>query len=107
MVYIPVGEFKYGHAEDSKTALGRKFFLKAYLIDRYEMQRGEYKKFKPDFEVSRGKGKFPVTQGTVCRSEGVLRMGRQTSADGAGMGKSGAWARRRQVAVGEISAASQ
>ena len=60
MVYIPEGEFKYGHAEDSKTALGRKVFLKAYLIDRYELQRGEYKKFKPDFEVSQGKEKFPV-----------------------------------------------
>ena len=61
MVYIPAGEFRYGHAEDSKTALGRKVFLKAYLIDRYEMQRGEYKKFKPDFKVSPGKETFPVS----------------------------------------------
>ncbi len=61
MVYIPAGEFKYGHAEDPKTALGRKVFLKAYLIDRYEMQRGEYKKFKPDFEVSSRKEKYPVS----------------------------------------------
>ena len=61
MVYIPAGEFKYGHAKDPKTALGRKVFLKAYLIDRYEMQRGEYKKFKPGFKVSPGKEKFPVT----------------------------------------------
>lgn len=60
MVYIPAGDFKYGHAEDPKTALGRKVFLKAYLIDRYEMQRGEYKKIKPDFLVSPGKEKFPV-----------------------------------------------
>ncbi|MEE8269633.1 MAG: SUMF1/EgtB/PvdO family nonheme iron enzyme [Nitrospinaceae bacterium] len=61
MVYIPEGEFTYGHAEDPKTALGRKVFLKAYLIDRYEMQRGEYKKFKTDFEITPGKEKFPVT----------------------------------------------
>ncbi len=60
MVYIPAGKFKYGHAEDPKTALGKKVFLKAYLIDRYEMQRGEYKKLKPDFKVSPGKEKFPV-----------------------------------------------
>ncbi|MDH3256482.1 MAG: hypothetical protein OEM27_02595, partial [Nitrospinota bacterium] len=60
MVYIPAGEFKYGHAEDPKTALGIKVFLKAYFIDRYEMSRGEYAKFKPDFKVSAGKEKFPV-----------------------------------------------
>lgn len=61
MVYIPAGEFKYGYSEDPKTALGRKVSLKAYLIDRYEMQRGEYKKTNPDFEVTQGKEKFPVT----------------------------------------------
>jgi formylglycine-generating enzyme required for sulfatase activity len=60
MVYIPAGEFKYGHAEDPKTALGRKVFLKAYLIDRYELQRGEYKKFNPTFQVAAGKENFPV-----------------------------------------------
>lgn len=60
MVYIPEGKFTYGHAEDPKTALGRKVFLKEYLIDRYELSRGEYKKFKPEFELSPGKEKFPV-----------------------------------------------
>ena len=60
MVYIPEGAFTYGHAEDPKTALGRKVFLKAYLIDKYELSRGEYKKFKPEFEVSPGKERFPV-----------------------------------------------
>ena len=61
MVYIPAGEFKFGHVEDPKTALGRKVFLKAYLVDRYEMQRGEYRKLIPNFQVEEGKGKFPVT----------------------------------------------
>ena len=61
MVYIPEGEFRFGHAEDPKTALGRKVFLKAYLIDRYELRRGEYKKFDPKFEVDPGKEGFPVT----------------------------------------------
>ena len=61
MVYIPEGEFRFGHAEDPKTALGRKVFLKAYLIDQYEMRRGEYKKFNPNFEVDPGKEGFPVT----------------------------------------------
>lgn len=60
MVYIPGGEFKFGHAEDPKTALGRKVDLKAYLIDRFEVSRGNYQKFKPDFEISPGKEQFPV-----------------------------------------------
>jgi formylglycine-generating enzyme required for sulfatase activity len=69
MVYIPAGEFKYGHAEDPKTALGRKVFLKAYLIDRYEMQRGEYNKFKLDFAVSPAKEKFPATWVTFAEAK--------------------------------------
>jgi formylglycine-generating enzyme required for sulfatase activity len=61
MVYIPEGEFTYGHAEDPKTALGKKIELKAFLIDRYETQRGDYWKFRSDYHVSPGKEKFPVT----------------------------------------------
>jgi len=61
MVYIPPGDFTYGHADDPKTALGRKVMLKAYLIDRYEMPRGEYQKIHPDFEVGPGKENLPVT----------------------------------------------
>lgn len=61
MVYIPEGEFTYGHAEDPKTALGKRIALKAFLIDRYEMQRGDYRKFKPDYQFTPGKEKFPVT----------------------------------------------
>ena len=76
MVYIPEGEFIYGHADDPKTALGRKVFLKAYLIDRYELQRGEYKKINPNFQVAEGKGKFPIAWITFkearvyCKSAG-------------------------------------
>ena len=69
MVYIPAGEFKFGHADDLKTALGKNFFLKAYLIDRYELQRGEFKKFKSDFAVSQGKEKFPVTWVTFAEAK--------------------------------------
>jgi formylglycine-generating enzyme required for sulfatase activity len=69
MVYIPAGEFKYGHAEDPKTALGRKVVLKAYLIDRYEIQRGEYKTFRPDYEVIPGKEKFPITLVTFAEAK--------------------------------------
>ncbi len=64
MVYIPQGEFVYGHAEDPKTELGKKIHLKAYLIDRYELSRGAYKKFKPMYKVVSGKEKFPVVNVT-------------------------------------------
>ncbi|MDH5763887.1 MAG: formylglycine-generating enzyme family protein [Nitrospinota bacterium] len=76
MVYIPEGEFIYGHAEDPKTALGQKVFLNAYLIDRYELSRGEYKKFRADVPIAPGKKKLPVTlvafeeAREYCRSEG-------------------------------------
>jgi formylglycine-generating enzyme required for sulfatase activity len=74
MVYIPDGEFKFGHVEDPKTALGRKVFLKAYLMDRYEMQRGEYKKFIPDFQVEEGKEKFPVTWVSFSEAQSYCEM---------------------------------
>lgn len=61
MVYIPEGEFRYGHPEDPKTALGKKVSLKAYLIDRYELSRGQYKKLHPKFNLTPGKEDFPVT----------------------------------------------
>ena len=76
MVYIPEGEFTYGHAEDPKTALGKKIVLKAFLIDRFETQRGAYRNLKPDYPVSPGKEKLPVTlvtfeeARTYCQSAG-------------------------------------
>ena len=69
MAYIPEGKFQYGHPEDPKTALGKNIFLKAYLIDRFEMQRGEYKKLKPGFEFTPGKEKFPVTLVTFAEAK--------------------------------------
>ena len=69
MAYIPEGNFKYGHPEDSKTALGKKIFLKAYLIDHFEMQRGEYKKLIPKFQFTAGKEKFPVALVTFAEAK--------------------------------------
>lgn len=60
MIYIPEGEFTYGHPDDPQTALGEKIFLKAYFIDRYELSRGEYRKRVPEYSVTPGKEKFPV-----------------------------------------------
>ena len=57
MVYIPEGEFIMGHPEDPKTVLGKKVFLKAFLIDRYEVARGDYRMHQPDYAVFPGKEK--------------------------------------------------
>ena len=75
-MYIPEGKFTYGHAEDPHTALGKEIFLKAFLIDRYELSRGEYKKWNPGFQFTPGKEDFPVAWVTfdeaqaTCRSAG-------------------------------------
>ena len=69
MVYIPQGEFIMGHAEDPKTVLGKKVFLKAFLIDRYEVARGDYRTQRPDYSVFPGKEKYPVTLATFFEAE--------------------------------------
>ena len=61
MVYIPEGEFIMGHKEDPKTLLGKKVFLKAFLIDRFEVARGDYRAHQPDYAVFPGKENYPVT----------------------------------------------
>lgn len=69
MVYIPEGEFVYGHPDAPKTALGKKIRLPAYLIDRTELPRGDYSKFRSDYYVRPGKENFPVTHVTFEEAE--------------------------------------
>jgi len=60
MVYIPEGEFIFGHREDPRTELGKKVNLPAFLIDRYEVTRGQYKKVHPEFRYTGGMEFFPM-----------------------------------------------
>lgn len=73
MVYIPAGEFTFGDAGDPKTELGRRVHLPAYLIDRYELSRGEYGKRVKDFRSAPGKENFPVTHVTFAEAEAYCR----------------------------------
>ena len=73
MVYIPAGEFKFGHAEDPKTELGKKVALPAFFMDRYEFSRGEYGKVHQNWKVIPGKEKFPVTHVTFTEAEATCQ----------------------------------
>lgn len=73
MVYIPAGEFIMGHAEAPKTELGQKVFLKAFLIDRYEVARGDYRTQNPGYAVFPGKENYPVTLATFFEAEQYCR----------------------------------
>ncbi|MGP0566977.1 MULTISPECIES: formylglycine-generating enzyme family protein [unclassified Nitrospina] len=59
MVYIPEGEFVFGDPSDPKTALGKRVKLPAYLIDRYEVTRGEYSRFDSSYKVDSSRAKLP------------------------------------------------
>jgi len=73
MVYIPAGEFIMGHAEAPKTELGQKVFLKAFLIDRYEVARGDYRTQSPGYAVFPGKENYPVTLATFFEAKEYCR----------------------------------
>ena len=61
MVYIPAGEFIMGHKEEPRTRLGETVVSDAYLIDRYEVSREQYKKFQPQQTFSPKSALHPVT----------------------------------------------
>ncbi len=69
MVYIPAGEFIMGDPKDSKTRGGKKVSLPAYFIDRYEVSRLSYRKFKPGSQDSGGREKFPVAHVDYSEAE--------------------------------------
>ncbi|MFQ5451098.1 MAG: formylglycine-generating enzyme family protein [Nitrospinaceae bacterium] len=73
MVYIPAGEFIMGHKDDPNTLGGRKVMTPAYLIDRYEVTRAQYKMFRPEYEYRSPKAQFPVPLVTYQEAEAFCR----------------------------------
>lgn len=69
MVYIPEGEFIMGTPDDERTLAGQKVFLKAYLIDRYEVSHKKFAEKFPDHTFSEKKAAFPVTQVNFFQAE--------------------------------------
>ncbi len=61
MVYIPAGDFIMGHEEEPRTQLGKTVSSNAYLIDRFEVSREQYKKFQPKHTFPPKSALYPVT----------------------------------------------
>ena len=61
MVYIPAGEFIMGHKEEPRTRLGITVQSHAYLIDRFEVSRERYKKFRVEHSFQPKSATYPVT----------------------------------------------
>lgn len=73
MVYIPEGDFIFGDPSAPKTALGKTVHLAAYLIDRYEVSRGDYSRFDPHYSIDESMAKFPVTHVTYYEAEAFCK----------------------------------
>ena len=69
MVYIPSGEFIMGHPDEPKTRKGQKVSIDAFLIERFEVTREQFKLFKPDYSFHPKKAKFPVSMVTFAQAQ--------------------------------------
>ena len=73
MVYIPQGEFIMGDPEQSRTRKGKKVHLKAFLIDRFEVSRGQFKKFQPERSIHPKKEKLPISHVDFFEAESYCK----------------------------------
>jgi sulfatase modifying factor 1 len=65
LMLIPAGEFLMGSVDSDKDAQSNEkpqhtVYLDAFYISRYPMTNAEYKKFKSDWNIPRGKENHPV-----------------------------------------------
>ena len=75
MVYIPGGEFIMGDPDEPRTLKGKKVQQKAFLIDRFEVSFGLFKKFQPTRSTHPKKEKFPVTHVDFFESKAYFALG--------------------------------
>lgn len=61
MVYIPEGEFIMGHPDEPTTQGGKLVRLNAFLIDRFEVTREQFKSFKPEYTHHPQTARLPVS----------------------------------------------
>jgi len=73
MVYIPVGDFIMGHPDDSETEKGKVVTLEAFFIDRFEVTRGQFSTFNPDYSFHPQKARFPVSMVTFEQAQGYCK----------------------------------
>ena len=69
MVYIPVGDFIMGHPDDSETEKGKVVTLEAFFIDQFEVTRGQFSAFNPDYSFHPQKARFPVAMGDLEQAQ--------------------------------------
>ena len=102
MIYIPEGGFVMGHADDPRSEGGSKVVTDAFFIDRYEVSRGAFQKFRPEARGFRKESPASRRARHVCGSSGVLQFCGQASAERSGMGKGGAGCGRSPVALESV-----
>ena len=73
MVYIPSGDFIMGHPDKPKTNKGKKVPLEAFLIDRFEVTREQFKTFKKDYNFHAKQGQLPVSMVTYATASDYCR----------------------------------
>jgi formylglycine-generating enzyme required for sulfatase activity len=69
MIYIPAGKFIMGDAEESTTIGGKPVMTGAYLIDKYEVNHEEYKKFLPQHSFNQKKASWPIAHVNYSEAE--------------------------------------
>tara|TARA_B100000686_G_C16760864_1_gene958591 strand:+ start:646 stop:1371 length:726 start_codon:yes stop_codon:yes gene_type:complete len=69
MAYIPEGEFIMGDPDEPTTLGGKKVFMRAFLIDRFETNREKYNTFQPNHQYNPNKKNFPVTHVNYIEAE--------------------------------------
>ena len=73
MIYIPKGKFIMGDRDESNTLRGKKVFLQAFLIDRFEVSRGGWRDFMKKTDSKKGKKKFPVSHVDYFQAEAFCK----------------------------------
>lgn len=69
MVYIPSGEFIMGRPDEPDTRMGQKVPSEAFLIDRFEVTREQFKIFKSDYSFHPKQARFPVSMVTFAQAQ--------------------------------------
>lgn len=68
MIYIPAGEFIMGHSGEKKTRRGQRISLEAFIIDRFEVTRKQYKVFKSNYNFNPQNGQLPISMVTYAKA---------------------------------------
>jgi len=74
MIYIPSGSFIMGHQNDPETKRGEVVTQEAFLIDRFEVTREQFRVFNPSYSFHPKKARFPVSMVTFEQAENYCKL---------------------------------